>query len=81
LLSGNVQGKLLIEMSTVRAGDHRALASQRGSQGGGVARMPGQRHGQTGRAKEKLVGFAGGTPEAFAACPVAALINSAAESS
>jgi len=66
LLSGNVQGKLLIEMSTVRAGDHRALASNVAAREAVLLECPVS--GTVRPAREgKLVGFAGGTPEAFAA--------------
>jgi len=66
LLSGNVQGKLLIEMSTVRAGDHRALAHNVAARDAALLECPVS--GTVRPAREgKLVGFAGGTPEAFAA--------------
>jgi 3-hydroxyisobutyrate dehydrogenase len=66
LLSGNVRGKLLIEMSTVRADDHRALASKVAATDAALLECPVS--GTVRPAREgKLVGFAGGTPEAFAA--------------
>jgi 3-hydroxyisobutyrate dehydrogenase len=66
LLSGNVRGKLLIEMSTVRADDHRALASKVAAMDAALLECPVS--GTVRPAREgKLVGFAGGTPEAFAA--------------
>jgi 3-hydroxyisobutyrate dehydrogenase len=66
LLSGNVRGKLLIEMSTVRADDHRALAPKADAQGAMLLECPVS--GTVRPAREgKLVGFAGGTPEAFEA--------------
>jgi 3-hydroxyisobutyrate dehydrogenase len=66
LLSGNVRGKLLIEMSTVRADAHRALASDVAARDAALLECPVS--GTVRPAREgKLVGFAGGTPEAFAA--------------
>jgi 3-hydroxyisobutyrate dehydrogenase len=66
LLSGNVRGKLLIDMSTVRADDHRALASKVAAKDAALLECPVS--GTVRPAREgKLVGFAGGTPEAFAA--------------
>jgi len=64
LLSGNVRGKLLIEMSTVRGGDHRALAPKVAAREAVLIECPVS--GTVKPAREgKLVGFAGGTPEAF----------------
>src|SRR4029077_118102 len=64
LLSGNVRGKLLIEMSTVRGGDHRALAPKVAAREAVLIECPVS--GTVRPAREgKLVGFAGGTPEAF----------------
>jgi 3-hydroxyisobutyrate dehydrogenase len=65
LLSGNVRGKLLIEMSTVRGDDHRALAPKVAAKGAVLIECPVS--GTVKPAREgNLVGFAGGTPEAFA---------------
>ncbi len=64
LLSGNVRGKLLIEMSTVRGDDHRALAPKVAAKEAVLIECPVS--GTVKPAREgKLVGFAGGTPEAF----------------
>jgi len=64
LLSGNVRGKLLIEMSTVRGDDHRALAPKVAAKEAVLIECPVS--GTVRPAREgKLVGFAGGTPEAF----------------
>jgi len=64
LLSGNVRGKLLIEMSTVRGDDHRALAPKAAAKGAALIECPVS--GTVKPAREgTLVGFAGGTPEAF----------------
>jgi len=64
LLSGNVRGKLLIEMSTVRGDDHRALAPKAAAKEAVLIECPVS--GTVRPAREgKLVGFAGGTPEAF----------------
>jgi 3-hydroxyisobutyrate dehydrogenase len=64
LLSGNVRGKLLIEMSTVRGDDHRALAPKVAAKGAALIECPVS--GTVKPAREgTLVGFAGGTPEAF----------------
>ena len=64
LLSGNVRGKLLIEMSTVRGHDHRALAPKVAAKDAVLIECPVS--GTVKPAREgKLVGFAGGTPEAF----------------
>src|SRR4029077_1632682 len=64
LLSGNVRGKLLIEMSTVRGDDHRALAPNVAAKGAALIECPVS--GTVKPAREgTLVGFAGGTPEAF----------------
>jgi 3-hydroxyisobutyrate dehydrogenase len=66
LLSGNVSGKLLIEMSTVRGNDHRALAPKVAARDALLLECPVS--GTVRPAREgKLVGFAGGTSEAFAA--------------
>lgn len=65
LLSGSVAGKLFIDMSTVRGDSHRALAPKVAAQGAMFLECPVS--GTVGPAQEgKLVGFAGGTPEAFA---------------
>ncbi len=64
LLSGNVGGKLLIEMSTVRGDDHCALAPKVAAKEAVLIECPVS--GTVKPAREgKLVGFAGGTPEAF----------------
>jgi 3-hydroxyisobutyrate dehydrogenase len=64
LLSGNVRGKLLIDMSTVRGDDHRALAPKVAAKEAMLIECPVS--GTVRPAREgKLVGFAGGTPEAF----------------
>ncbi len=64
LLFGNVRGKLLIEMSTVRADAHRALEPKVTAKGAVLLECPVS--GTVNPAREgKLVGFAGGTPEAF----------------
>src|SRR5258708_2747989 len=66
LLWGNVRGKLLIEMSTVRGDDRRALAHNVAARDAALLECPVS--GTVRPAREgKLVGFAGGTPEAFAA--------------
>lgn len=65
LLSGTTAGKLFVEMSTVRGDDHRALASAVEAKGARLLECP-----VSGTVKPAhdgtLVGFAGGTPEAFA---------------
>ena len=48
LLSGNVRGKLLIEMSTVRGDDHRALAPEVAAKGAALIECPVSGSGQTG---------------------------------
>jgi 3-hydroxyisobutyrate dehydrogenase len=64
LLSGNVRGKLLIEMSTVRADAHRALEPKVAAKEAVLLECPVS--GTVKPAREgKLFGFAGGTPEAF----------------
>ena len=64
LLSGNVRGKLLIEMSTVRGDDHRALAPKVAAKEAVLIECPVS--GTVKPAREgTLFGFAGGTPEAF----------------
>ncbi len=64
LLFGNVRGKLLIEMSTVRADDHHALAPKVAAREAVLLECPVS--GTVNPAREgRLVGFAGGTPEAF----------------
>jgi 3-hydroxyisobutyrate dehydrogenase len=64
LLSGNVQGKLFIEMSTVRGDDHRALAPKVAAKHAALIECPVS--GTVKPAREgTLVGFAGGTAEAF----------------
>src|SRR5258706_9375962 len=66
LLFGNVRGKLLIEMSTVRGDDHRVLLPKVAAREAVLLECPVS--GTVRPAREgKLVGFAGGTPEAFAA--------------
>ena len=65
LLSGNVIGKLFIEMSTVRGSDHLALAPKIETNGALLVECPVS--GTVKPAREgTLVGFAAGTPEAFA---------------
>ena len=65
LLSGSVSGKLFIDMSTVRGDSHCALAPAAAARGAMFLECPVS--GTVGPAEEgKLVGFAGGTPEAFA---------------
>jgi 3-hydroxyisobutyrate dehydrogenase len=59
LLAGDVNGKLFIEMSTVRPETQRALAEAIGAKGAALVECP--VGGTTGPAKEgKLFGFAGG---------------------
>jgi len=59
LLSGNVSGKLFIEMSTVRPAVEIALAARVKQKGGALVECPVS--GTTGPAREgKLFGFAGG---------------------
>ncbi len=59
LLAGDVNGKLFIEMSTVRPETQRALAAAIGAKGAALVECP--VGGTTGPAKEgKLFGFAGG---------------------
>jgi 3-hydroxyisobutyrate dehydrogenase len=65
LLSGTTAGKLFIEMSTVRAEDHLALVSAAAAKSAHLLECPVS--GTVTPAREgTLVGFAGGTPEAFA---------------
>src|SRR5258706_2809150 len=64
LLSGNVRGKLLIEMSTVRKDDHRALAPKVAAKGAALIECPVSDTVKPAR-EGTLVGFAGGAPEAF----------------
>jgi 3-hydroxyisobutyrate dehydrogenase len=64
LLSADVARKLFIEVSTVRAVDHQALASKVGT--GGALLLECSVSGTVRPAREgTLVGFAGGTPEVF----------------
>ena len=64
LLSGNVRDKLFIEMSTVRADDHRALAPKVAAMEATLLECPVS--GTVTPAREgKLFGFAGGAPSAF----------------
>jgi 3-hydroxyisobutyrate dehydrogenase len=66
LLSGTTAGKLFVEMSTVRGDDHRTLASGVEAKGARLLECPVS--GTVKPARDgTLVGFAGGTPEAFAA--------------
>ncbi len=59
LLSGNVTGKLFVEMSTVRPDDQRALAARIRAKGAAMIDCP--VGGTTGPAREgKLLGFVGG---------------------
>src|SRR5499427_9176343 len=59
LLSGNVSGKLFVEMSTVRPDTERALAAKIGAKGAAMIECP--VGGSTGPAKDgKLFGFVGG---------------------
>lgn len=59
LLSGNVAGKLFVEMSTVRPDDQRALAARVRAKGAAMIDCP--VGGTTGPAREgKLLGFVGG---------------------
>jgi 3-hydroxyisobutyrate dehydrogenase len=65
LLSGTIGGKLFIEMSTVRGDHHRALASAVEARGARLLECPVS--GTVNPAQNgTLVGFAGGTPGAFA---------------
>jgi 3-hydroxyisobutyrate dehydrogenase len=65
LLSGPIAGKLFIDMSTVRAEDHLTLAATAAAKGARFLECPVS--GTVTPAREgMLVGFAGGTPEAFA---------------
>jgi 3-hydroxyisobutyrate dehydrogenase len=65
LLSGDVKGKLFIEMSTVRGDDHRALAPKVEAKRALLLECPVS--GTVKPARDgTLVGFAGGTPDAFA---------------
>ncbi len=50
LLSGDVAGKLFIDMSTVQPATEVALAGQGARQGRGLCRMPGRRHHRPGAA-------------------------------
>jgi len=65
LLSVDVRNKLFIEMSTVRGADHRALAPRVDVKGAHFLECPVSGTVQPAR-EGKLVGFAGGTPVAFA---------------
>lgn len=59
LLTGNVAGKLFVEMSTVRPADQRALALEVGKKGAAMVECP--VGGTVGPAKDgKLLGFVGG---------------------
>jgi 3-hydroxyisobutyrate dehydrogenase len=65
LLSGDVQGKLFIEMSTVRPASARALAEKVRAKGAAMVECP--VGGTTGPAREgKLFGFVGATDADFA---------------
>ena len=70
LLSGDVAGRVFIEMSTVRGTEHQALAPKIEAKGALLLECPVS--GTVKPAREgTLVGFAGGTPKAFAkALPV-----------
>jgi 3-hydroxyisobutyrate dehydrogenase len=64
LLNGNVVGKLFIEMSTVRGGDHQVLEPKVEAKGALLLECPVS--GTVAPARNgQLVGFAGGAPEAF----------------
>lgn len=64
LLSGTTAGKLFIEMSTVRGDDHLALASTVAAKGARLIECPVS--GTVTPARDgRLVGFAGGAPQAF----------------
>jgi len=65
LLSGDVTGKLFIEMSTVRGDEHRALAPKVEAKRALLIECPVSGTVQPAR-DGTLVGFAGGTLEAFA---------------
>jgi len=65
LLSGDVKGKLFIEMSTVRPGTAQGLAGKIRAKGAAMVECP--VGGTTGPAKEgKLLGFVGATDADFA---------------
>jgi 3-hydroxyisobutyrate dehydrogenase len=65
LLSGSTAGKLFIDMSTVPVDSHQGLAAKVAARGALFLECPVS--GTVGPAQEgKLVGFVGGTPEAFA---------------
>ena len=66
LLSADVRRKVFIDMSTVRGADHRLLAPQIEARGALFLECPVSGTVQPAR-EGKLVGFAGGTLEAFAA--------------
>jgi 3-hydroxyisobutyrate dehydrogenase len=62
ILSADLSGKLLIEMSTVQPKDQKALAAQVAARGGAYVECPVS--GSTGPAREgRLIGLAGGDPE------------------
>jgi 3-hydroxyisobutyrate dehydrogenase len=64
LLNGNVRSKLFIEMSTVRGGDHQVLEPKVEAKGALLLECPVS--GTVSPARNgQLLGFAGGTPEAF----------------
>jgi 3-hydroxyisobutyrate dehydrogenase len=65
LLCVDVRNKMFIEMSTVRGADHRALAPRVDVNGAYFLECPVSGTVQPAR-EGKLVGFAGGTPVAFA---------------
>ena len=65
LLSVDLRAKLLIDMSTVRGGEHRALERKVQARGGLFLECPVSGTVQPAR-DGKLVGFAGGTIDAFA---------------
>jgi 3-hydroxyisobutyrate dehydrogenase len=65
LLCVDVRNKMFIEMSTVRGADHRALAPRVDVKGAYFIECPVSGTVQPAR-EGKLVGFAGGTPVAFA---------------
>jgi 3-hydroxyisobutyrate dehydrogenase len=65
VLAGDVRGKLVIEMSTVRPHTQRALAAKVAAAGAAMVDCP--VGGTTGPAREgKLIGFAGGDEAAYA---------------
>jgi len=64
ILSGDLSGKLFIEMSTVQPKIHKVLAEKVTARGGAYVECPVS--GSTGPAREgRLIGLAGGSPENF----------------